>query len=294
MFRETSPLPAFDESRRENGAEELRQKTRIVVMLGARLSQKGEGNEFSPRFPLVLDAKKAGMPKEVVGGDSRMRAIEQLYHEFEEGKRSGERFHVFTTGGIEEIARGENEEPLRLSRATEAERKLEQKYGLPEETVESLSSGGSTVGNAAAVARWAEAHQTEREPIRAIEIVTNEFHMSRAWLMFSLAMYKNQMGEDFHFPEGTVEEIETLLDKTLEDPEGDREELEELRKIIGPFLENIRLRIQPQVVEDILKRRGPAGEKYAELIEQNRYVQETRAFERQGIKDLIHGKYQVK
>lgn len=282
------------ESRMGNERKESEQKTRILVMLGARFHQEGYGNEYPPQFPLILESQKEGMPKEVVGGDVRMRAIEQLYKEFEK-ENNGGRLKIFTTGGIEKVTVPDSDEPLQFSRAEKAEQKLEIKYGIPDEIVETLPSGGSTLGNAATLAEWIRTHQETVGDVQEIEIVTNEFHMPRAWLMFSLAVYKNETGKDFAFDEELITRIEKVLDETLTDKEaGDQIELQELQSIIQPYLENLPLKIKPQIAEDILKRRGTSGEKYGELIRRNEFLQETRGFERQGIKDLINGKYQVK
>ncbi|OGI21480.1 MAG: hypothetical protein A2808_00360 [Candidatus Moranbacteria bacterium RIFCSPHIGHO2_01_FULL_55_24] len=279
----------------ENQSEKQEQKTRIVVMLGARLFQEGMGNGLPPRFPLINESKKEGMPKEVAGGDVRMRAIEQLYKEYQDEHQEGENFRVFTTGGVEEIPLADTGEVLKLSRAGEAERKLEEKYGLPQEIVESLPSGGSTLGNAKALAEWVEQHQEEIGAVEELEVITNEFHITRAWLMFSLALYKNEKGQDIEFSPEEIHAIEQVLDETLPDvDEGDHKELEQVQEILAKHLEGLSLRIKPQIAEDILKRRGPSGEKYGELIRDNEFVQEARGSERQGIRDLIHGRYQVR
>ena len=281
---------------KENQSEQLRQKTRVVVMLGARFFQKGKGNEFPPRFPLVLESKKEGMPKEVVGGDVRMRAIEQLYEEFQGSEENqSTRLRIFTTGGTEEIDIPETGETLKISRAEQAENKLEVKYGLPTDIVETLPSGGSTIGNAKALAEWLENNKEEIGQIEEVEIITNEFHISRAWLMFAMAIYKNETGRDLVLTENEREEIHSVVDETLLDKEfGDKRELATLQAVLSPYVDSLPLRVKPLIAEDILARRGPSGIKYGELIRHNEYVQETRGFERQGIKDLIDGKYQVK
>lgn len=289
-----NPFERLGKEQETSVENQEKQKTRIVVMLGARFFQKEHGNEYPPRFPLILESKKEGMSKEVVGGDVRMRAIEQLYKEFENEQEEGESFRVFTTGGTEEIPL-ESGETLKFSRAEMAEDKLERKYGIPDELVETLPSGGSTLGNAAKLAEWVKEHREEIGSVGEIEIVTNEFHMARAWLMFSLAVYKNETGKDLVFSEEEIQAIEKVLDETLPDVEnGDINELEKIQELLKPHLDGLSLAIKPQIAEDILKRRGAGGEKYGELIRHNEHLQETRGFERQGIKDLVNGKYQVK
>ena len=281
----------------ENAKEKEGQKTRIIVMLGARLAAGSMDGGHSPIFPLVNESTKEGMPKEVAGGDSRMRAIQELYEEYvnENGEAAAKNFRVFTTGGTEELTDPETGEVTKLSRAGEADRKLSEKYGLPDEIVETLPSGGSTLGNAKVLAEWVKEHQEEVGDIEEIEIVTNEFHIARAWLMFQMALYKNEKEKDVVFTPEDIEKIESLLDTTLSDTEnGDKAELAELQEIMGKYFTGLSLRITPDIVEDILERRGAGGQKYAELIRNNPDVERSRGLERNGIKDLIHGRYQVK
>jgi len=289
------------ENFQENSLEKLTQRNRIIVMLGARLFQKGMGNGFPPRFPLVNESAKEGMPKEVSGGDSRMRAIQQLYKEFLEGKKNGngaENFHVFTTGGEEKIKLEESDEVLFLSRANEAKKKLITKYGLPKEVMtESVSSSGSTIGNAAAISNWIKNHHDVNmvNDVKEIEIVTNEFHMTRAWIMFSMAFYKNEFGKDLEIPQEDLSMIENILDETLDNEDnGDKTELFEIQKIFEKYLKNITVHVKPVIVEDVLARKGSEGREYAKKIKENEFVKQTRLNERNGIKDLIHGRYKVK
>ncbi len=263
-------------------------------MLGARFFQEGKGDGRSPRFPLILDSQKEGMAKEVVGGDSRMRALQQLYEEYLKENRSSEQnFKIFTTGGIEKIQT--DFEVLELSRAEEAKKKLSEKYGLPEEIVQALPSSGSTLGNAAALAKWINQHLETIGDVHDIEIITNEFHITRAWVMFATAFYKNEYGRNLELDPEDVRSIEAILDSTLADTKnGDKNALHQIQEIYEKYLKNLSIKVNPLIVEDILARRGESGEKYAERIRGNKFVLATREMERNGIKDLIHGRYQVK
>ena len=290
-----------NENRQERTAERPVQKNRIVVMLGARLFQEGMGNGLPPRFPLVNESVKEGMPKEVSGGDSRMRAIQQLYEEFLEKKENGssaENFHVFTTGGEEKIKLGESEEVLFLSRANEARKKLIAKYDLPKEIMaEAVSSSGSTIGNAAAVSHWIKNHHDINiaNDVKEVEIVTNEFHMMRAWIMFSMAFYKNEFGKDIEISQEDILAIEKILDETLSDENnGDKTELTEIQKIFEKYLKDVAIHVKPVIAEEVVARKGLAGLEYAEKIKENEFVKQARSSERNGIKDLIHGRYKVK
>ncbi len=283
-----NPLPAKERK------EQQKQKTRILVMLGARLLPNMNEDKYPPRFPLVNESQKEGMPKEVAGGDSRMRAIEQVYKEYiEDNPEVGENFKVFTTGGVEKMQTESGTKEF--SRAQEAERKLSQKYGLPEDILQALPSGGSTLGNAAALAKWVNQHYESVGDVHEIEIVTNEFHMTRAWIMFTMAFYKNEYGRDLELHPDDAKEIEAILESTLSDEEnGDRNALKQVQGIYEKYLESLPLRVKPLVVEDILVRKGDSGKKYAEMIRNNTFVLATRKNERDGIRDFIHGRYQVK
>lgn len=274
--------------------EQQKQNARILVMLGARLSLNGDEERHPPRFPLVSESQKEEVFKEVSGGDSRMRAIEQIYKEYsKENPGAAENFKVFTTGGIEKVQTESGTKEF--SRAEEAERKLSLKYGLPEDVLQALPSGGSTLGNAAALAKWVNQHYESIGDVHDIEIVTNEFHMTRAWIMFTLAFYKNEYGRDLALHPNDVREIEVILESTLPDEEnGDRDALNRIQEVYAKYIENLSLRVQPLVVEDVLTRRGESGEKYAEMIRNNEFVLATRKNERNGIRDLIHGRYQVR
>ncbi len=286
------------ETKKENHLEHGNQKTEIVVMLGARLFQKGEGNKYPPRFPLINESAKEGMSKEVSGGDSRMRAIQQLYKEFSENRNNPsypQEMHIFTTGGEESI-KLDSGEILKLSRAEEARKKLKKKYGVSDVVLEgSLPSGGSTLGNAAAIAEWVKEHSDAISEVHDIEIVTNEFHIARAWIMFMMAFYKNEYKHDIQISPEDIQEIENILERTLANEEdGDKKELEDIQKIFEKYTKDLPIKVKPLIVEDILARKSESGREYARQIKNNELVKESRTKERDGIKDLLHGRYKVK
>ena len=183
-----------------------------------------------------------------------------------------------------------------MSKAVVARKKLSEKYDIPQNILEEpLTSGGSTLGNAVAISEWVQKHQELLGDVNDIEIVTNEFHMARAWIMFSMALYKNEFGKELSISEEDIHTIENILEETIDDCEtGDFIELKKIRAVFAEYLKDVSLQVIPKTVEDILARRDEAGKRYAEMIRNNESVQRTRVLERNGIRDLIHGRYKVK
>lgn len=113
--------------------------------------------------------------------------------------------------------------------------------------------------------------------------------------MFSMAFYKNELGEDMEIFSEDIKKIESILDETLVDQKnGDHIELAEIQKIFEKYLRNVSIQVKPLIVEDILLRKGVSGEEYVRKIKSDKLVEQARANERTGIKDLIHGHYRVK
>lgn len=266
--------------------------TKIIVMLGARLSLHNGDSSSMPFFPLLNKADKEGADIEVSGGDSRMRAIALLYEKFLNGTKSSRTkfFRILTTGGIEKI-RETNGSIFELSRADEAAKKLHWQYGIPEEIIESLPSGGSTIGNAEAVTEWLSRH----EEISEIEIVTNRFHMLRAWLLFTSILYEKQFGKFPEFPEGIIDNIKKTLKETIRDKDhGDAMALKAVQSVLAPVFQDMRVTVWPVVVEDILLLSTDHDRRYARMIEGNPFMQEARESNRRGILRFLHGTYQTK
>lgn len=274
----------------------------IVAVLGARLRENA-GEPFY-EFPLHIDSDKEGMPlgkdgrpKEVVGGDSRLLAASVYFFGFD--RESSERdIRFLTLGGYEEIFRPDGS-MAQISRSIAMRDKMIGKHGMPEYAVEAYHSDPSTLGNADAFFEWLHAHPDTAGRLSEAKILTNEFHMTRSWIMFAHAQYADAhggkdlcglLGDDFR---GSVSRI---LDETLPDnSEGDGRALSEIRRLYETFLSDMPFRIVPLVAEDILAASGSLElTSYANDIRNDSLVRQARKNERHGIKMLLEGEYLTK
>jgi len=280
--------------------EDQNQKLEMVVMLGA--SFRGLPKMSFEHFPLHLDTTKRdmpigrdGLPKEVVGGDVRLRAIVQYVEQFKNSNQ-GKNIHIFTTGGPE---KGVSDDYKQTSRALAARGKLINKHDLPEDLVTAIKSSGSTLGNAKALALWAKEHKDVVGKLETIKILTNEFHMTRAWVMFVGAMYseENNGGDIFKIMSTEDKELikQTLADTLSDITNGDHQALKKIKQIFAKYLSKASVKVESLVAEDILLSSQEKGsQKYAKLVKYDPLVQAARVNERIGIGDLLDGKYQVK
>lgn len=263
-----------------------------IVMLGARLRLRNGDPSLAPLFPLINKSLKQGSGIEVSGGDSRMRAVSLLCDRYRDGSESAATtpFRILTTGGTEKIPQGDWN-ALELSRADEAAKKLHRQYGIPEGIIESLPSGGSTLGNAEAVADWLARH----DEIAKIEIVTNRYHMLRAWIMFESVLYEKELGHAPAFDTDTVAEIEKILNKTPADPKyGDNATLDSARAILVPMFESLHVSVIPVIVEDVLLRSNERDRRYARMIDRNPLIRKASISERRGTLHFLRGTYQTR
>jgi hypothetical protein len=260
------------------------QKKRILVMLGARMV-----NPDGPKgwdFPLYsLDQQNSGtsLSGEVSGGASRMRALETLYK-----NQKGKETIILVTGGKDQLTGA--------SKAKEASRQLSERYGLPAESVVAVSGAGSTLGNAGATMEYIHAHKTELGEVREIGIVTNDYHMLRAWIMFSQAMLKLTAEKDLQIsPDDMAAIREVLEDGSPEKHTWNvgtvQKTRQEVMRILVPYFAESKVQVVPVVVEDVLEEGGISREKYAELLRTNEWVKKTISFEQKGVLDLLEGKY---
>ena len=259
-------------------------QTRVVVMLGARMIRAGGGDNW--HFPLFSPGSvnpQTGIEGEVSGGDSRMRAIESQYdQELAEGKD----MKVFVTGG-KETKSGNGE-----SRAEEAAKKLVSKYHLDASAVIALPGQGSTVGNAESIAQYLQAHTEELGNVKDIEIVTNRYHMLRAWFMFSIALRRVTANLDTAISKEDQQEVEGLLDAALSeetsDPNTIKSTQDEIIGILSKYFSDSAITVTPRVVEDTLRESDEPGRiHYADLLESNENVRLTVKAEYEGIKKLL-------
>lgn len=246
---------------------------RVVVYLGARVRKVDQ----ELRFPLVLP-DEGGRPPAVSGGRSRLAAIEALYHEHKT-QGAPQDFVVLTTGGKE------------LDGTSRAQAAFDR---LVQDKIPAIPIGteGSTHGNARDVIRYLETHAQQFQGLREVEIVTNDYHMLRAWLIFVMEFYHHFMGQPLHIPEDTITEIDQIL-RDSEHDATDQNGREQVMRLVAPYLTELPIQIIPQVVEDILPRypKTKVGARYARLLRANSWVQKTRAKERAGVLKLLRGTY---
>ena len=266
------------------------QKSRVVVMLGARMiDPKGTGEW---QFPLVSpDQMNSGtsLPGEVSGGWSRMRAIQSEYQKAQREDPASKTFVLVTSG----------KDSSGVSRSKEAAERLVGNYGLPPDSVASIAGIGTTLDNAAAAGEYLREHRETLGDVRNIDLVTNDYHMLRAWIMFSRGILKSTTDKTLKVSLEDKQKIKILLDEGLPDSDAWSEErITETRKkvmeVLIPYFSDSKIRVDPVIVEETLEHDTFAKERYAGMLRNNKWVKETIQFEYQGIKDLLDGKYKGK
>ena len=292
----------------ESPESSAHQHTRVVVMLGGRMenaSQLGEGESDLWHFPIV--ARKPtnihALPVEVSGGESRMLAVQSL---LQQGSDAYGDAVVLVTGGGEPVRKDgepiiENDgTKVTVSRAEEAAHQLRERYKVPNEVV-SVSGRGSTVGNAAATMKYIHENKERIGTLKEIEIVTNDFHMLRAWIMFSQGLLSLTEGKELKVTDEDKQRIVELLSKgTPAEGAVEKTTIKETRdavmRILAGYFTDLKIAVVPRVVEDVLETTdgtedASARARYAGMLRTNTWVQKTIAFEYNGIKDLLDGKY---
>ncbi len=269
--------------------EEPGYKTRVVVMPGDQIERSYEG--AAPTFPLIHERNLnigSPLPVAVGGGWGRMRAIEAIYDQFNEENDPERRILVLTTGGKEK--NGE-------SRAEAAAKQLTTKYGLSSETVKPIGGGGNTMANAEDTADYILGHRSELGDVDKIELVTEDFQMLRAWLMFSKAIHEKATGQKLDISLEDVNKIKLTLEESLKDADS-RIGRERVMALLQPYFADCPVSVTPVLVEDMLIAKAEdgkpifkGGEKYAEKIRDNEWVIKTRALENKGVVDLLEGRY---
>lgn len=262
--------------------ERIPQKKRVVVMLGARM-YPGTDNLV---FPLTLPFEQR--PHESVvartsGGFARMRAVQG---EFQKSLTKGHMITLVTGGQEKGIG----------SRAEEAARALVERYGLPEEDVISIGGKGSTLGNAAATVDFLRTHAAELGDVTAIEIVTNEYHMLRSWIMFSSGILESE-GTKLEITPRDLETIRSCLEENehMAEPAMIQETRASVMRILEPYFAGSRIRVVPVVAEEMFALAGSEGdatkERYAQRLRGSRVLPEVVRSEYKGIIDLLEGRY---
>jgi len=272
----------------------------IIVIPGARLREI-PGEPFY-EFPLHIDTDKEwmpigenGKPQEIVGGDSRLAAAAELYRKSYEHT---DRHPLFLSLGNYETLPNPDGTSRHISRPESMRDKLVGFYGVPAEYTAAYHSESSTYGNADAFFEWINEFQEKTVGIREVSVLTNEFHITRTFVMFAHALYaRTHDGAELAdvMPERTKRHIEAILSETLADEDtGDQRELATVRQMYEPFLEDAPLRIVPIVVEDILTQSGDSElMEWADRIRNDDLVRETRKHERHGISAYLKGEYDL-
>jgi hypothetical protein len=294
-IRQSMKAPVYDEAKivKELARQEKIKngevlKQRVIVMLGSRMANPKGVEDW--QFPIFVEkATNTGMglaKGEVSGGWARMRGIQAEYENF---IRADEQLTLFTTGG---------REPGGPLRSDEAARQLVEVYGLPKDIVTSLNGSGQTIKNAERTAQYID-ERPELASVREIEIATNDFHMLRAWLMFSASLYRHSTGRDFTLPDDVKEAVRVFLESGLKKvKKGDTKAIKVTRDLVmdavKPFLEDSKIKVNPLVSEESLERTGkPAGQRYARMLRENKMVLATVEFEYKGIMDFLEGRYKL-
>lgn len=249
-------------------------------------------------FPLVapdVTSTDTTLHVEVSAGAAKMRGVEFVY-KTKKASRPNENVVVLTTGG---------EESSGQSRADEAARQLVSKYGLPRESVVSLRSHGSTLGNAAAVAEYLRTHSDALGHVSEIELVENEYKILRAWLMFSATMFKLATGRDFQAPQEHKERIREILfsgsTAGVDNLEVHMDKFNHIRTILEPYFRESRIRVDPIVVEEMLEK-GAEGlrgtvryvREYITRIRSDPSLLARLNLECQGAWDFLYAEYKTK
>jgi uncharacterized SAM-binding protein YcdF (DUF218 family) len=260
------------------------QKKRVLVYLGARLGPENKSNKTDQAtFPLVTPNIKQNtmLPVEVSGGYVRQEAINQIYH----NKPKNEEILIVTTGG---------NEPDGRSRAYEAAKRLNTQYGIEEQNIVSLSSQGSTFGNAKRVIEELINRSEEIGTLKSVEIVTNDFHMLRSWLIFSITVLAMESDKDLTVSNEDKELIFSLIDSYLAESRSNKEVREAIIQILLPYFAENTIKVTPLISEEVLEETtDPALQRYARAVKNNSWVKESLKLEYQGVKDILNKIYRT-
>ncbi len=265
----------------------------IFVLLGARTPKNDKGEVTFPLFTTTRTNTNKSTEGEVSGGWARMGGLRILRQQLLQDIHPSNML-VLVTGG--------KEPNVEHSRAENLSHALVTNYGFNEDQVISITSPKATTqGNAESIIEYLAAHKlTDQTPL-VMNLVTNDFHMLRAWLLFAMVFYKHTHGTDFVLPSEDVEEIRNILTKALEDisshktqnPDLFRDVRDHVLSVVRPHLVGkLPVQLECCVVEDIFQHsHQPLMQKYSEWLRGHPKVLETTRHEYQGILDLLEGKY---
>lgn len=254
-------------------------------MLGARMKKTGKSDWKFPLINKKLGGKPGGLPVEISGGDSRMRAISIIYQDYLKNPKPDKKMLVLVTGGRDELG---------YSKSSQAKNNLVKKYGLPKDIVKSLGGVGSTLGNARAVFEFIAKNRKSFGQIKKIEIITNDYHIIRAWIMFVFEAFRLNEGNQstsrrIKIPDKTIIKIGKILEASLGELTS-QPALAKIIKIMSPYLKDAIL-VKPVIAENIIAGSGFIGKVYSGSIIRNKWVQATRKLENKGTVSFLKGKY---
>jgi hypothetical protein len=242
------------------------------------------------KFPLFLEDPSAGapaLPGEVSGGESRMRGV-QVAHQSLLARGGRERLLILVTGGIERDG---------SSRSDEAARQLVVRYNVPRDMITSIRGEGSTLGNSEATVEYLQRHPDIRAQIDSIEILTNDYHMLRAWLIFSRDMLMLTAEQKLNVGHHDIAHVERLLANGLPGDEGwTQAEVkyarERVMEVVQPYLSRSSIKVLPFVVEEALEKspfKAPAARRYAGRLRNNKWVRQSLHLEYARVMQLLRG-----
>jgi hypothetical protein len=291
----------------EKQEAEVRQKARVVVMMGSKMEQgvstkKGqEGQKTHWQFPWIVYRPRneqgktigAGRPDDLASGFSRLRALEAYYHQHQVS-RPDKDFLVLVTGGWEY----DEQKKKTASRAKEAQRLLTRKHGLPEKAVDlAQSESSSTLGNVESVLGYLETHRKRLGDVQELEILTNEWHSLRSWLMFQKGIYEKETGGQLKIKEVDFKKVKEILDQEIAtDPEIMRRQIKErhaqVQNLLQPYFDGLKPQLKNVTVEEVLEKEDGARQRYAGMLIKHPLLRERMKLEHQGIIDLLRGRYE--
>jgi hypothetical protein len=264
--------------------EQATRKKRVVVLLpGLMYLAKG-----GLVFPLTISQTQR--PEDSVvgrtgGASSRMRAVQS---EYQRSSRKDDLF-ILATGGPEKGGIG--------SRAEGHANALVERYSLPPESVVSIEGRPNTLGDATAAIEYVLSHKDKLGDVDTIEIVTNDYHMLRTWIMFSSKALE-AAGKKLEVSEQDKENIKNILDASFLgqwDARRMKDTRDVVMQILTPYFAESKIKIKPIVAEEVLEFEGQEGNtakgKYAELLRNNSVMPEVLRAEYKGVIDFLEGRY---
>lgn len=145
-----------------------------VIVLGAFMHKNEKTGKWD--LPTIIEED----PGKVVGGHSRAIAVQQILQE-------GLTPKFIITGGVQKDEAGG------VSRAETLKELITKKYKVPEDKVVAITTVGNTLGNLDDTVKYFKAHP-EIFKLKRVAVLSNEWHLERAMMMFSDNPYFSENG----------------------------------------------------------------------------------------------------